>query len=121
MRSLDDRIDLDQAAQEIVARTPAWRAAGIAVGEPTWRDASEPWPWSTKVNRSSVADPDSVGVRCTKGEQEGSLVLFKGGWADLEFWAGDDADVVVEAPGWGEWLDLKGFAALLDRFGSMFQ
>ena len=121
MRSLDERIDLDEAVQQIASRTPGWRAAGMTVGEPTWRDENEPWPPSMKVDRAEVRSPDSVGVRCTKGVQEGSLVLFKGGWADLEFWAGAHTDVVVEAPGWEDWLDLEGFGALLDRFGSMFQ
>ena len=70
--------------------------------------------------RSSVTMPYSIGVRCTKGSQEGSLVLFRGGWADLEYWAGGDADVVVEAPGWENWLSIASFAALLDRFFNMF-
>lgn len=121
MRYLDERIDLDEAVQEIASRTPGWRAGGLAVGEPTWRDECEPWPQSLKLDRADVQRPDSIGVRCTKGVQEGSLVLFKGGWADLEFWAGDDTDVVVEAPGWDHWLDIEGFGTLLDRFGSMFK
>lgn len=121
MRYLDERIDLDLAMREISPRTPEWRAAGVTVDEATWRDGSDEWPQALKVDRAEICHPDSLGVRCSKGVHEGSLVLFKGGWADLEYWAGSDADVIVEAPGWEDWLDIERFGALLDRFGSMFQ
>lgn len=57
-----------------------------------------------------------------KGTQEGTLVLFSGGWADLLWWSGEASGVVVdEAPGWNDWLDLDRFGALLDRFASLYE
>lgn len=40
-----------------------------------------------------------------KDEQEGQLVVFRGGWADLEYWSGRPSDEpVTEAPGWDDWM-----------------
>jgi hypothetical protein len=79
---MDVRIDLDAAARMIEERRESWRQSGITVGETTWRDQGEGWPPVLKTSRSDVRDADSVGVALSKGEQEGSLVLFSGGWAD---------------------------------------
>ncbi len=117
---MDDRIDLDVAAQEIEARRHVWRDAGIAVGETTWRDEADGWPWKLKTSRSNVRTPDSVGVALSKGDQEGSVVLFRGGWADLLYWNGKEGEVVDEAPGWDDWLTIDAFGSLLDRFGRFF-
>lgn len=76
---VDDRIDLDDAAREIEARREAWRGAGITVGETTWRDEADGWPSALKTSRSTVRNPDSVGVALSKGRQEGSVVLFAAG------------------------------------------
>jgi len=35
-----------------------------------------------KTARSDVQDADSVGVSLAKDAQEGSVVLFRGGWSD---------------------------------------
>jgi hypothetical protein len=43
-----------------------------------------------------------------KHEQEGQLVVFRGGWADLEYRSGSPSDEpVIEAPGWDDWTDLR--------------
>jgi hypothetical protein len=68
-----------------------------------------------------VTVPDSVGIAVKKGKQEGLLVLFKGGWADLEHWSGRQGDEpILRAPGWNDWLDEGRFASLLDEFAALF-
>ena len=50
-----------------------------------------------------MAEADSAGVALCKGEKEGRLVVFRGGWADLEYWSGRPCDEpVTEAPGWDD-------------------
>ncbi len=74
-----------------------------------------------ETDRGAVRDADSIGIRCTKGRQEGLLVLFKGGWCDLEYWSGrSDAEPVVEAPGYDDWLTVDAYGTLLDRFFKLF-
>src|SRR5947208_2108080 len=82
-RAMRDRVDLDVAVHEITRRLPSWRAAGMTVGDVTWRDAAVEWPRPLTTIREDVVVPESVGIRCSKDHQEGSLVLFNGGWADL--------------------------------------
>ena len=119
---MDNRVDLDAAAREITRRSDRWRESGLTLGDVTWRDQGDESPPKFKTNRADVRDADSVGIRCTKGDQEGSLVLFKGGWADLEFWSGDiAAEPLCEAPGWDDWLTVESYGALLDRFFGLFQ
>lgn len=68
-----------------------------------------------------MKDPDSVGCRIRRGKSEGSVVLFLGGWVDLEYWSGiEDDAVVLEAPGWGDPLTVESFADLLDRWRALF-
>jgi hypothetical protein len=63
----------------------------------------------------------SVGVAVRKHEREGQLVVFRGGWADLEYWSGGASDEpVIEAPDWDDWLDLSGIDPLLRRFAALF-
>lgn len=62
-----------------------------------------------------------MGVAVRKDEQEGRLVVFRGGWADLDYWSGRPSDALVsQAPGWGDWLDLPGIEQLLHRFAALF-
>jgi hypothetical protein len=121
MPLVDVRIDLDAAAEQIVRRREAWKQRGINVGDLTWREVGEGWPYELKTLRSDVQDADSVGVALSKGKQEGSLVLFQGGWADLLYWNGEDEEVVDEAPGWEDWLTVDAFGDLLDRLGGYFK
>jgi len=121
MPNMDARIDLDEAAQQIVQRRASWVARGLVVGDLTWRDVGEPWPYPLKTERVEVCDPDSVGVRVTKGQQEGSFVLFVGGWADLLYWDGESDQVLDEAPGWDDWMSVEAFGALLDRWAGLFR
>jgi hypothetical protein len=56
-----------------------------------------------------------------KHQQEGKLVVFRGGWADLEYWGGGPSDEpVLGAPGWDGWMDLPGIERLLRRFADLF-
>lgn len=118
---MTSRIDLEAAADQIASRREGWTASGLEVGDITWRDQGAGWPPVITIDRRAVASPDSVGISVRKGSQEGSVVLFAGGWADLLWWSGDPGDAPVdEAPGWDDWLDIERFGALLDRFGDLF-
>ena len=105
----------------ITRHASAWEESGLVVGALTWRDAAAPWPSPLREDRGQVAQPDSVGVAVRKRGHEGQLVVFRGGWADLEYWSGDASDEpVIEAPGWDDWLDLPGVDRLLRRFAALF-
>lgn len=83
---MDRVVDLDDVAVVLAVQTMGWRSAGLEVGQVTWRDAEAPWPQPLETDRIRVHDPDSVGVRFSgPGEAELSVVLFRGGWADVDF------------------------------------
>ncbi|MDX3853116.1 hypothetical protein [Streptomyces sp. AK02-01A] len=84
-------IDLDQAAAVIAERAARWLAAGLKVGQVTWRDETAPWPQHLETDRTLVRDPDSVGVLISgPGDAGLSVVLFRGGWADVDYFDGLD-------------------------------
>jgi hypothetical protein len=63
-----------------------------------------------------------VGFIIRKHQQEGRVVVFPGGWADLEYRGGDPSDEpVLETPGWDDWMDLPGIERLLQRFADLFE
>jgi hypothetical protein len=118
---MESRVDLDQVAALITRHAVAWEESGLGAGALTWRDAAASWPSRLRGDRGQVAEPDSVGVAVRKHGQEGQLVVFRGGWADLEYWSGGASDEpVIEAPGWDDWLDLPGIDRLLRRFAALF-
>ncbi|MEU8703309.1 hypothetical protein AB0C61_37815 [Streptomyces sp. NPDC048680] len=84
-------IDLDHAAAVVAERTGPWLAAGLTVGQVTWRDHAVPWPEQLETDRSLVRDPDSVGVLISgPGDAGLSVALFRGGWADVDYFDGLD-------------------------------
>lgn len=79
-------VDLDQAAAAIAERAARWLAAGLKAGRLTWRDEAAPWPQQLETDRALVRDPDSIGVLISgPAGAELSVVLFRGGWADVDF------------------------------------
>lgn len=118
---MDDVVDLDAAVAEVHARLPGWEASGVTVAPVTWRDQGEGWPPPFKTERAEVLDPDSIGVVLRKGEQQGEVVLFKGGWCDYVYWNGSaDDEPVQDAPGYPNSMTVKGFGAVLDRLTAEF-
>ncbi|MFF2956260.1 hypothetical protein ACFVVU_33520 [Kitasatospora sp. NPDC057965] len=92
-------VDLDQAAAEVAARAPRWEAAGLLVGRVTWREGGT-WPQGLETDRARVADPDSIGVLLSgPADTLLSVVLFRGGWADVDHVAGPDDDGVLPGAG----------------------
>ncbi|QXE39517.1 hypothetical protein KQY30_31315 [Streptomyces sp. GMY02] len=90
---MDRVVDLDDAAVILAERAVSWTSAGLEVSRSTWRDAEASWPQPLETDRARVHDPDSVGV-VISGPAEAvlSVVLFRGGWADVDFVADlDDA------------------------------
>ncbi|MGW1728450.1 hypothetical protein ACWCQK_36895 [Streptomyces sp. NPDC002306] len=90
---MDRVVDLDEVAVVLAVRMVDWTSAGLEVGRPTWRDIEAPWPRPLGTDRDRVRDPDSVGVVISgPGATVLSVVLFRGGWADVDFVADlDDA------------------------------
>ncbi|MEU4359127.1 hypothetical protein [Streptomyces virginiae] len=83
---MDRAVDLDEVAAVLAAQTVGWRSAGLEVGQVTWRDAEASWPQPLEADRARVQNPDSLGVVISgPGEAELSVVLFRGGWADVDF------------------------------------
>ncbi|MFD5747982.1 hypothetical protein [Streptomyces sp. NPDC127033] len=107
-------VDLDQAAAVIDERVARWLEAGLTVGRTTWRDEAAPWPPQLETDRELVRDPDSVGVRVSgPADTELGVVLFRGGWADVEFIA--DLDDAGTLPAFG--IDsAAAFGARLDQW-----
>lgn len=118
---MDFRIDLDEAARHIGEWRSTWTALGVDAGELTWRDQGKGWPPPISTDRARVIDADSIGVRLCASEREGRAVLYKGGWADLEYWAEEPSAGVFEAPGYEDRLDLDRFDQLLNRLTSLFR
>jgi hypothetical protein len=86
------------------------------------RDRARDGPPSLKTDRDDVADPDSIGVTVHLGVQEGSVVLFRGGWCDVEYWSGDASDEpVMGAPGYPDTLTVDEYGRLLDSFINRFR
>ncbi|MFF4415491.1 hypothetical protein ACFYY8_23410 [Streptosporangium sp. NPDC001559] len=114
---MDHVIDLDQAAAEITARLLAWTARGLSPGPITWRDETAPWPQPLETDRALVVDPDSVGVRVRGADEwaEVQIVLYRGGWADLDAMANEE--VVAECP---QITTPEKFGALLDSATTRF-
>ncbi len=117
---MEQVLDLDAVAVAIERRAAHWRAAGLSVGPVTWADG-QLFGHALTTDRGQVRGDYSVGVRVTRGDEEGQLVAYAGGWCDVEYWSGEPgARPVLEAPGYNDWLDLSRFEAVLDRFESLF-
>lgn len=69
-------------------------------------------PQGLETNRSEVSDPDSVGIHL-RGLDEAELlvVLYRGGWADIDYIAGADDAGVIFSPAVNS---TQAFASLLD-------
>ncbi|MFJ3235703.1 hypothetical protein [Streptomyces sp. NPDC086787] len=119
---MDRVVDLDGAAAVLAQRTAGWESAGLEVGRPTWRDAEASWPQPLETDRARVQDPDSVGVVISgPAEAALSVVLFRGGWADVDFVADLDDAGCLPASGISSASD---FATRMDQwvnrvFGSL--
>jgi len=95
---------------ELTRRRSEWTRRGLVVGEFTWRDAAAAWPQPIVTDRESVADPESLGMTLdASGGSEALLVLWAGGWADLE--ASVNGQVVLETP---EFVDVASCVAVAD-------
>ncbi|WP_037622133.1 hypothetical protein [Streptomyces aureus] len=105
-------IDLDEAAAAVAARRPAWQAAGLTVKPVTWRDEAAPWPQRLETDRSKVSDPDSIGIHVRNSrDAELHVVLYRGGWADVDHITSIDDAGVIPAPAM---TSAQVFGALLD-------
>ncbi|MFJ7157153.1 hypothetical protein ACIQUQ_19685 [Streptomyces sp. NPDC101118] len=107
-------VDLDEAAAVLARQAVGWRTAGLVVGQATWRDAEASWPEPLESDRARLHAPDSVGVVISgPGEAELAVVLFRGGWADVDFIAGFNDAGSLPASGIGSASD---FAARMNQW-----
>jgi hypothetical protein len=82
-------LDLDQVAGTLAGLRAGWISQGLTAGPITWRDARASWPKPLITDRSAVIEPESVGITLTASVgHEGRLVIWRGGWADVELLAG---------------------------------
>ncbi|MFI6843942.1 hypothetical protein OG535_31505 [Kitasatospora sp. NBC_00085] len=92
---MERHVDVDAAAEESAARVDRWRAAGLVVRPVTWRDGLARWPQPLETDRARVADPDSVGIHLSgPAETELLVVLFRGGWADVDHLSGGEVGAI---------------------------
>jgi hypothetical protein len=85
-------LDLDQVAALLAGLRPALTAQGLIVRSLSWRDARDPWPQPLHYDRSTVTEPESVGLRLSGPDgREARLVIWRGGWADVDVLAGGAA------------------------------
>ncbi|WP_407913793.1 hypothetical protein [Kitasatospora sp. NE20-6] len=119
-------IDLDMAVLEVERRRGRWEDAGLTVEPVTWRDEAQEWPQQLELDRAAVVDPDSFGVVLTGLGGELSVVLFRGGWADVDYFAGIDdsgtlpTSAIGSAAAFGDQLDsyvARVFGSLADVAG----
>jgi hypothetical protein len=65
----------------------------------TWRDEAEGWPHTLQTDRSAAVDPDSVGVAFDGDAGPlGEIVLFRGGWADVNLVDATSDQVITGNP-----------------------
>jgi hypothetical protein len=109
---MERAVDLDEAVAAIADRWPVWQTAGLVVKPVTWRDEASSWPQQLETDRLQVSDPGSVGMHM-RGPDEAELlvVLYRGGWADVDYIAGTDEAGVIPAPTVNS---AQAFASLLD-------
>jgi hypothetical protein len=83
-------LDLDQVASMLASLRPGWTGQGLTAGPLAWRDARASWPQPMLTDRSLVAEPESVGLTLTTADgRAGRLVIWRGGWADIDLLDGE--------------------------------
>ena len=80
---MDHLVDLDDVASQLSSVLVKWRNSAT-VGPLTWRDAAAPWPQPIVSVRGSVVIPESVGLRLQRDDDEMQVVVWAGGWADVD-------------------------------------
>jgi hypothetical protein len=96
---VDRLVDLDLVVAELQARRVEWESRGLEVGAFTWRDAQAPWPQPIVTDRALVTDPESLGMTMdATPDRFARLVLWCGGWADLDYVIGGEDQLMSEAP-----------------------
>ena len=107
-------IDLDEAAALVAERAARWRSVGLAVGQPTWRDEAASWPYPLETDRSRVGAPDTLGVAVSGPlGAELAVVLYRGGWADVDYYDGADEAGMLPA---SDMVSATDFASRLDQW-----
>jgi hypothetical protein len=106
---MDRLVDLDAVFVELSRRRPEWARQGLGVGEFTWRDAVATWPQPIVSDRALVTDPESLGMSISAHDAEARLVLWTGGWADLE--VAVEGQFVAETP---QFVDVESCLVIAD-------
>jgi hypothetical protein len=117
---MEQLIDLDAVAEALARRLPRWRSSGLTVGPLTWADGQTAIH-QVHADRAAVRGDYSVGVSLSRGDEEGELIVYAGGWADFTYWSGrPDEAAVQETPGWDAALDLSRCEAVFDQMERLF-
>jgi hypothetical protein len=114
-RQVDRLVDLDAVVAILDARRAGWKSRGLQVGAFTWRDAQALWPKPIVTDRALVADPESLGMKMdAPAGRFAELVLWCGGWADLDYVIDDQ--IQSEVP---RFRDVAECAAVAERLADL--
>jgi hypothetical protein len=96
---VDRLVDLDLVVAELQARRSGWESRGLDVGDFTWRDGQAAWPQPIVTDRALVAEPESLGMTMEAApDRLAELVLWCGGWADLDCLIDGEYQLLSGAP-----------------------
>ena len=118
---MERAIDLDEAAVTAALVVSACDLPGLRVEEFTWREMESGWPQVFVTDRRSIAEPFSMGIKATRGDREGALVVYYGGWVDISFIDVGKASYLEEAVGVEKPLDIAAYRDVLSRFLALFR
>lgn len=86
---MEHLIDLDVLAARIRDRSAVW-SARADMGPLTWRDEAAKWPQPITQDRESVRIPESLGFRMDRSPDILLVVVWIGGWFDIEILKGEE-------------------------------
>jgi hypothetical protein len=114
--SSQPHLDLDQVARELIGLRLGWTERGITAGQLTWRDARAAWPKPIVTDRTTVAEPESVGIILTVANgNEAHLILWRGGWADVDILDFESQVIISSVP---HLRDVAGCVALAESIAA---
>ena len=78
-------LDLDRIAAAMAETSAEFQPRGVTMATPTWLDMDATWPYTLVTDRSEISRPRSIGITFQgPGDSEGVIVVYAGGWADVD-------------------------------------
>lgn len=90
-------LDLDRIAAVMAETSAEFQPPGVVMDTPTWLDMDATWPYASVTDRAEINRPRSIGITFQgPGDSEGVIVVYAGGWADVDYLRPDDDQVTTE-------------------------